>query len=71
MTSLRVIILITVRATPVNWPAKGKAELDISRNEKKEQKERKIREGKKSRDSVVGESDQRGKWQRRREERRG
>ena len=35
MTSLRVIILITVRATPVNWRAGAKGELDTDRKERK------------------------------------
>ena len=35
MTSLRVIILITVRATPVNWRAEAKGELDTDRTERK------------------------------------
>lgn len=39
MTSLHVIILITVRATPVDGPVKGKIELDTTRKEKKRQTE--------------------------------
>lgn len=41
MTSLHVIILITGRATPVNWPARGKRELDRSRKEKKSKRKEK------------------------------
>lgn len=41
MTSLHVIILITRRATPVNWPARGKRELYRSRKEKRSKRKEK------------------------------